>query len=157
MKKDATLSNDRMYRYSLSRIWDESKDLVLFVCLNPSTANESTDDPTVTRCIEFARAWNYGGVLIGNLFALRATDSGKLYKAADPIGPENDKWLGRLAVRAKLIIAAWGNEGSHMNRSKNVLRILRTPYALMINKTGEPRHPLYVPLSTRPTPYKNPE
>ena len=153
MKRDAYLSRDRRFRYSLSRIWDSSKDLVLFICLNPSTADGSTDDPTVTKCINFARVWDYGGVLVGNLFALRSTDSSKLYQAADPIGPENDKRLEELVARAKLVVVAWGNEGTFKERSRDVLRILPNPHTLVVNKTGEPRHPLYVSLNTQPIPY----
>ncbi len=155
MKKAANFSNDRKYRYSLSRIWDEPKGLVLFVCLNPSTADESIDDKTVTKCIKFAKAWNYGGILIGNLFAIRSKDSNILYKAVNSIGPDNDKWLKKLVVRAKLTIVAWGNKGSHMNRSMQVLQIIHTPYSLIINKTGEPRHPLFISLGTQPIPYEN--
>lgn len=149
MRKEAVLSNDRKFRYSLSRVWDEAKGIVLFICLNPSTADEATDDPTVHKCVEFAKRWEYGGVVLGNLFALRATDPQDLYKSADPVGPENDKWLRKLIAGAEITVVAWGNDGSYMNRDTNVLRLLRAPRCLAINKTGEPRHPLYVSLKAK--------
>ena len=146
MKSNAILSEDRKYRYVLSRIWDDDKPKVLFLCLNPSTADENTDDRTVTRCINFAKTWGYGGLLIGNLFALRSTDSSKLYSEEDPVGPENDQYLQELAKQASLIIAAWGDNGSYMGRSTKVKAMFSNKglKCFKINLSKEPKHPLYV-------------
>ncbi len=92
------------YRYTLWRIWDEHKPRVLFVLLNPSTANAIQDDATLRRCIHFARSWSYGSLEIVNLFALRATNPIHLRQAADPIGPCNDLYIREAAARATLLI-----------------------------------------------------
>ena len=90
MKKDAILSEDRKYRYVLSRIWDESKSMVMIIGLNPSTADETIDDPTIVRCIDFAKNWGYGGIYMLNLFAFRATLPKDMFSVENPIGDEND-------------------------------------------------------------------
>ena len=102
----ATFSRDRRYRYRLWRRWDRSRAVVAFVMLNPSTADAMHDDPTIRRCVGFARAWGFGGVDVVNLFALRATDTRALRKAADPIGPANDRHLRRAVRSAGLIVLA---------------------------------------------------
>jgi hypothetical protein len=93
MKKDAILSQDRKYRYVLSRIWDESKPMVVIIGLNPSTADEKDDDNTITKCINFAKQWGYGGLYMLNLFAFRATSPSDMFNADSPIGDENDKYI----------------------------------------------------------------
>lgn len=93
MKTSATISPCQQYRYELRRVWDESEPLVLFVCLNPSIANAEIEDNTSRVCINYAKRWGYGGLLIGNLFAHRSKDQSALYKVSDPVGPENDVWL----------------------------------------------------------------
>lgn len=143
MKKSATLSADGLYRYTLQRCWDEDKPRVFFICLNPSTADAEDDDKTVRRIIGFARDWGFGGVLIGNLFALRSRDPSALYKSADPVGPDNDMYLRQMAEQSELIVAAWGNHGRYLKRS-DVVRKMFPMKCLYVNCTGEPRHPLYV-------------
>jgi hypothetical protein len=152
MKTDAILSTCRKYRYALWRIWDESKPAVMFIGLNPSTADEVEDDSTVGRCIDFAKSWGYGGISIANLFAYRTKDPSLMFSAQDPIGPENDFWLKNLAKDAAIIIAAWGNDGARLGRSKQVSEILPSLYCLKLNKTGEPHHPLYLPKTVQPIP-----
>lgn len=110
MVRGAKLSDDRLYRYGLWRKWDD-RPKVMFIGLNPSTADEVEDDPTIRRCIGFANSWGYGGIVVANLFGFRATDPTALQKATDPIGPENDEWLYRLADEAALVVGAWGNGG----------------------------------------------
>jgi hypothetical protein len=153
MKTGATLSECRRYRFALWRIWDDSRPYALFIGLNPSTADETSDDPTITRCINFARDWGYGGVYMANLFAYRATHPGEIYSTGDPIGAANDDWLKKLSNEAGITIAAWGNHGSFMGRSKIASRLIKGLYALKINKSGEPAHPLYLPASSKPTPF----
>ncbi len=145
MKTDANLSECRKYRYALWRIWDDSKQYAMFIGLNPSIADETDDDPTITRCINFARDWGFGGLCMANLFAFRATDPSEMMSASYPIGIDNDRWLKRLSNNAGVIVAAWGNDGSFMGRSKEVARMFKNLKCLKMNKTGEPAHPLYQP------------
>lgn len=150
MNRFADISLCQNYRYSLSRIWDESKSLVLFIGLNPSTADEQDDDPTLRRCIGFAKNWGYGGVCMANLFAYRATQPKDLKLASDPIGPDNDEWLVKLTKQADIVIAAWGNDGAFLNRSSAVQAMIPNIHCLKINKSGEPAHPLYQPAAAKP-------
>lgn len=156
MKYDAILSKDKKYRYSLSRIWDDNKPKVLFICLNPSTADEKNDDPTVTRCINFAKSWGYGGLLMGNLFAFRSTDFSNLLSETDPIGPDNDKSLQELAKQSALIVAAWGNNGNLLERSTKVKKMFSNYQlkCLKVNNTKEPMHPLYASGKLTPIDWK---
>ena len=152
MKNTASFSRCRQYRYALWRTWDNTKPHVLFVGLNPSTADEKKNDPTITRCIDFAKRWGYGGVCVANLFAYRSTKPSGLKSAAQPVGKQNNRWLKKLAKEAGLVVAAWGNDGSFMNRSKEVINILPRLNCLNINRSGEPAHPLYQKASTLPKP-----
>ena len=143
MKNTASLSRCGRFRYALWRTWDDTRPVVVFVGLNPSTADKTTDDPTLRRCINYARDWGYGGVCMANLFAYRATDPANMKAALDPVGPRNNHWLKRLGAEAGLVVAAWGNDGSYLGRSQQVLGLLPNPHCLKINKSGEPAHPLY--------------
>jgi len=140
----AELSKCRRYRYSLWRLWDSSKPYVLFVGLNPSTADEYEDDPTLSKCMQYATNWGYGGVYMANLFAFRATQPEDLFKADKPIGDKNDDWIRRLNNKVAMTVAAWGNHGLFMGRSSDVKPQLKSLYFLKLNKTGEPAHPLYL-------------
>lgn len=115
----------------------------MFVGLNPSTANETTDDPTLTRCVNFAKSWVYGGVCMANLFTFRATQPSDMMASINPIGSANNEWLQKLAKDAALVVAAWGNGGSYYGRSKQVIELLPNMHCLKLNKSGEPAHPLY--------------
>ena len=126
MKSSALFSECRTYRYNLWRIWDESLDSILFIGLNPSKADESYNDPTINRCINFAKKWGYGGLCMANLFAYRATQPRIMMLADDPIGPENDQILFDLVSKAKIVVAAWGNHGSFMGRSAHIARSIPT-------------------------------
>lgn len=152
MECDAAFSGCRRYRYALWRRWDPVRPCVLFIGLNPSTADETRNDPTIRRCLAYARAWGYGGVCVANLFAWRATDPADLKAAAEPIGRGNDAWLRRLAGEAGLVVAAWGNDGGHRGRSAQVRALLPELHCLRRNRTGEPAHPLYQPARLRPVP-----
>lgn len=152
MKNTAELSPCRQYRYALWRTWDDTKPIVMFIGLNPSTADENSDDPTLTRCINFAKSWGYGGVCMANLFAYRATDPKKMKAAKAPIGKDNDLWLQQLASSAKLVVGAWGNDGDFLQRSKQVKTLIKNLHYLKLNKSGEPAHPLYLPAKLTPLP-----
>ena len=144
MQKDAEFSDCGRYRYRLSRVWNDRIPSVLFIGLNPSTADAEQDDPTVRRCIGFARQWGYGGMVLVNLFAWRATDPRELKRVIDPIGPENDRWIAAEAARAGRIVAIWGNGGRLGDRDRAVLRRLGAVYCMGRTKKGCPRHPLYL-------------
>lgn len=154
MQRDAVFSPGRLYRYELERKWDERLGTVLFVMLNPSTADASVDDATVERCIGYAASWGYGTLLVGNLFALRSTDPSKLKRVSDPVGPGNDDALRSLASRADLVLAAWGARGILMGRDQTVLEMLDVEWhALAETKAGQPHHPLYLRKDLSPYPY----
>ncbi len=150
MKTDANLSKCRKYRYALWRTWDDSKSYAMFIGLNPSTADETENDPTINRCINYSKKWGYGGLCMVNLFAFRATDPSVMMESNDPIGSDNNDWIKKLSKEAGVIVAAWGNDGSYMGRSKNIMDMIPNLMCLKINKTGEPAHPLYQPGSATP-------
>ena len=142
--KNATFSSCRTYRYSLSRIWDKKKKYVLFIGLNPSTANEEVDDPTIRRCINYAKDWGYGGFMMVNLFAYRTMLPSNLKKVKYPVGSKNDKYIVILSKKADITVAAWGNNGDFYSRDKEVLSLVPSLMCLKINKSGQPAHPLYL-------------
>ena len=146
--RDALISDDGVYRYLLQRFWDVRREALNFVMLNPSTADAILDDPTIRRCLGFARALGFGSLEVTNLFALRSTDPKALRVHIAPVGPENDEVIVSSARVCHMTICAWGNHGNYMNRSSHVLDLLRKagvkPHALRIGKTGQPGHPLYL-------------
>ncbi len=148
----ATFSPDRIHRYALWRTWDKSKGIAMFIGLNPSTADEVKNDPTVTRCINYAKRWGYGGMIMSNIFAFRATDPKVMKAAIDPVGAENDKWLLKLAEEASIIMAVWGNHGEFKKRGKAVMNLFEgiELHCLTMNKTGHPKHPLYCSNELKP-------
>jgi hypothetical protein len=153
MFANAVFSPDRVYRYSLRRVWDSSQPLAMFVGLNPSTADETHDDPTIRRIVGFARGWGYGGVIVVNLFAYCATNPRQLRRVPDPVGPENDEWIIHCQAEAALVVAAWGNEGTYLARAGEVLPLLHAPHALAVTQTGQPAHPLFLPGDLIPAKY----
>lgn len=151
MQMDAKISKDGQYRYWLSRTWGDSGKVIAFIGLNPSTADATQDDPTIRRCINFAKSWGGTSLLMVNLFAYRSTDPSNLRSAIDPIGQENDIWLARAVQDATIVVAAWGNNGTYLDRSEKVRRMFAGKLkALKITKLGMPSHPLYVPANTLP-------
>ena len=151
MKRDAIISEDGVYRYRLTRDWEEREGRAVFVMLNPSTADSLVDDPTIRRCIGFAKSWGYGALTVVNLFAYRATSPLVLAVAADPIGPENDEHLRQVRddPQTDVMVAAWGVGGSWNGRDKRVKALLQENgkplHHLSLTKQGHPRHPLYLP------------
>ena len=144
INKTANFSSCRKYRYSLSRIWDKQKKFVLFIGLNPSTADEEVDDPTIRRCSGYAQKWGYGGFMMVNLFAYRTTLPSNLKKVKHPIGKDNDKYIVKLSKKADITVAAWGNNGNLYSRDKQVFSLVSSLMCLRINKSGQPAHPLYL-------------
>ena len=157
MEKRATFSFGRMYRYTLWRYWggpvliqNISSGYAMFIVLNPSTADENNDDPTVRRCIGYAKEWGYNGLCMMNLFAFQ-TRYPKVMKAArDPVGPDNNKALMDIAEYAEVIIAAWGVPGSYLDRDQEVYDMLPQLHYLRLTKGGFPGHPLFLPKGLKP-------
>jgi hypothetical protein len=139
-------SSDRIYRYTLSRFFLDGEGGVLFVLLNPSTADETKNDPTIRRCMGYARRWGFHECLVGELFAIRSKDPAVLMTHPDPVGPDNDKYLKTLAHAADLVVFAWGNWGKVRNRSEAVRKLFEGKPVKCFGKTnqGEPKHPLYL-------------
>lgn len=150
----AVYSDCELYRYSLTRVWDASQQRVVFVMLNPSTATEVQNDPTIERCEQRSRALGFGGFCAVNIFALRATDPRDMRAAKDPEGPENAQALLDAAQWADMVIAAWGVHGEHRGQGPAVAAQLHAEghrmYHLGLTKAGHPRHPLYLPYSAQP-------
>lgn len=150
MRNGATFSPCRTYRYDLWRTWLGGEGYAMFVGLNPSTADETHDDPTIRRCIAFAKAWGYAGMCMTNLFAFRATQPKDMMRSADPVGPQNDLVLMDRASRAGVIVAAWGADGDYKNRAWWVRTMLPKLHYLRLTKGGQPGHPLYLPKTLTP-------
>ncbi len=156
----AYISADTIYRYWLLRSWDARLRRVCFICLNPSTADAHTDDPTLVKVQTYARLWGYGSVTVVNLFAYRATDPAELgiYTRAggDPVGPLNFDIIEREAKESALVVCAWGKGGEFLNRAAGIVEMLHdlkcAPHALRLNKDGSPAHPLYLPFNLKPFP-----
>ena len=125
----------------------------MFIMLNPSKADAIKNDRTVNRCIRFAMAWGYGGLIIGNLFAYRSTKPDALKKVLDPVGPENGRHIKEMASEADIIIAAWGNPP--LINSNDSITGLKNLHYLELTKSGNPRHPLYLKKILTPKKYTN--
>lgn len=152
-----------VFRYTLWRefepeLWTpRAGQFVMFIGLNPSTATETADDPTIRRCMGFARRWGYGALLMTNLFAYRATEPEAMKRHPAPAGPENDRWLATWAQHAGLVVAAWGKHGSHLDRASEVVKLLASfpMRALQRNRDKSPKHPLYVRADVTTAPYEH--
>jgi len=159
MKKGAIFSDDRIYRYNLFREREEGKGIINFLLLNPSTADENVNDPTVERCQR--RAFVLEGfrtMVVTNIFAYRSTDPAGLLETPFPVGPENDFYILREALASSVVVCAGGNHGRLSGRGRYVATMLRDAgvslFALRLSKTGQPCHPLYLPYEERIKPWK---
>ena len=156
----ATFSPDRTHRYSLSRDWDGGKKKLAVIGLNPSTADETKNDPTVTRCITRARDLNMGGLLMLNIYGFRATDPDEMWQAAEWVDIEGhgNRRAFRGIGECGMVIAAWGAHGLRNGQCERVMGWLREegvePYCLGVTRTGMPRHPLYIRRNFVPIPYQ---
>jgi hypothetical protein len=150
----AAFSDCRTYRYSLWRHWgDPGAPRLTVIGLNPSTADETEDDPTIRRCVGFAKREGMGGVRMLNLFALRATDPKVMLAHPEPIGPLNDAVLRQAIGPDDVVVAAWGVHGHHRNRDLEVLACLPGIRCFGKTQAGFPRHPLYLRADTPLEPY----
>lgn len=155
LSTSAELSDDGLYRYTLERVWDRQLPMALFIGLNPSTADSHEDDPTIRRCVGFAKDWGYGRLLMANLFAFRATDPSQLKLASDPIGSDNDRRLCEMYHEAQLVVACWGANGGLGERDRQVTELLWNSRSwnvqlqcLGVTQAGFPKHPLYLAKDT---------
>jgi len=146
----AVFSDDMIYRYSLTRAWNQTGGRCVFIGLNPSTADEIKNDNTVRLCIGFAKSWGYGALTMLNAFAFRSTYPRDLYKIDDPIGPDNDKWILDEIKNANLVVAAWGVHGKYLDRHNKLIALVPFLHCIGITKDGFPRHPLYSRKDTKP-------
>jgi len=148
--KGAIFSDERTRRYMLFRIWDNTKPKVAFIGLNPSTANETEPDPTITRVCNFANSWGYGGVYMLNLFSIISPKPAILKKHPDPIGHLNDSIIKQYTNESETVIFAWGDFQEAKERAETIIKMFPSAKALIINKSGSPRHPLYVKGNVKP-------
>jgi hypothetical protein len=148
----ATFSQCRKYRYVLSRVWDASKLCIAFVGLNPSTATEYADDPTITRVINFANSFGYGGVYMLNLFAYVTPYPSELKQCEDPI-KNNDEYLSHYSSLVDKVVFCWGNFDV-FGRDLKVAAMFPKAYCLGLNSNGSPKHPLYLKSDTPLIPFR---
>ena len=154
----AEFSPGTRYRYLLKRIWNGELARIVFVMLNPSTADAMKDDPTIRRCIAFAKSWGYGGISVVNLFGYRSRNPYVLKDIVDPIGPMND-YILREEIRKRntslKVVCAWGNHGDINGRGEHIRSVIecegRYPSYLKLTKQGQPWHPLYMKGDATPT------
>ena len=158
--RNTIFSEDRHYRYTLWREFNlTSSTYAQFIGLNPSTADEIQDDPTIRRCINFAKAWGHGALCMTNLFGYRATDPLDMKAYSYPVGDHNDSHIIEVASDAAIVICAWGVHGSHLRRSEALLNLLIGAglrgklHCLGTTKAGDPRHPLYLKGNSKPVSY----
>ncbi len=144
MQGSAGLSRCKGYRYWLKRRWDDGPEIV-FVGLNPSTADAKTDDPTLRRIMGFCSDWGFSAVTVINLFAWRSRHPRELSTVQDPVGPRNNYWIKKLCQGTEPVVAAWGNGGSLHGRDQYALTRMTELYCLGVTQQGRPRHPLYAP------------
>jgi len=156
-RSGAKFSRCRRWRYLLWRKWADGP-VANFLMLNPSTADDVKLDPSCTRARLYAEHWGFGALIVTNLFGWRATDPDEMKAARDPVGTGNDRAIIHAAMSSKLVICAWGNHGAHRERSRKVVELLRRKevslYALRLNRSGEPAHPLYLSGALRAAPWR---
>lgn len=146
--KDAVISDCGKFRYALGRRWseDQEKSALAFIMLNPSTADADEDDATIRKCVGFADRYGFGGIVVGNLFAYRATDPKDLKAAGFPVGHANDAWLLDIAKNCGDIVVAWGANANRTPRPAQVCKMLQDagiqPKCLGVTNEGFPLHPV---------------
>ncbi|PSP16114.1 MAG: hypothetical protein BRC58_10285 [Cyanobacteria bacterium QS_8_64_29] len=153
MRRAATWDASGAYRYWLERAWDERQPRLHVIMLNPSTANAERDNPTIRRCLQFARDWGYGALEVTNLFAYSSPHPERLHWVRSPVGPNNDAYLAASHRRAAPTVVAWGNRGDLNGRDRQVTALLQAAGPLSclgLTQRGCPRHSLYLPRQTQP-------
>lgn len=152
MNRDAVISECGRFRYLLTRTWEPALPALVFVMLNPSTADHTRDDPTIRKCIGFADRLEHGGIAVVNLFAFRSRDPKHLKLMGYPVGKDNDRYIRQAVQGGGQVVCAWGSNARGLPRAQRVLRMLREelqvhPYALALTTDGVPRHPLMLSYS----------
>jgi hypothetical protein len=153
----AVFNKEKTHRYALWRRWDSSLPMVMFIGLNPSRANEHYNDPTITRCVDFAVRWGYGGMFFGNLFGFRSpfpADLVRTMKESDAVGEENDANLQAMAALSDKVVFAWGSWPFIIERTQIVRNMFPEAFCFGYNKGGWPKHPLYLKKTSQLIPYK---
>jgi hypothetical protein len=143
----AVFDESGAYRYRLWRRWEQGLPSVCFVMLNPSTADATNNDPTISRCVNMAAASGYGGLEVVNLYAYRSTKPRDLWAAEDPVGPHNDEHIKRALAHSAACVVAWGNlPPARLERAKDVIKLIgsKEAFCLGMTKMQQPRHPLYL-------------
>lgn len=161
MEAGACFDPTRAYRYSLWRRWQPDAPRLVFIMLNPSTADATTNDATIRRCLQFAQTWHYGSLEVVNLFAFRTSDPQVLRSIADPVGNKCDRFIQTAVEQADRVILAWGNAGKLQSRDQVVLQQLQmndwstTDRLACLGRTqfGQPRHPLYLKKDVQVMPF----
>lgn len=148
-KNGATFSANRRHRYALWRIWDENKPLIMFIGLNPSTADEDDNDKTIRRVIGFAKDWGYGGMYMMNLFTYITPYPKELTNLYDPYMDDYILLL-KISEKCKSILFCWGTFKQAKKRADIVSRLFKNALCLGKNKDGSPKHPLYMLKNTKP-------
>lgn len=152
LERDAVLSDCKRYRYLLRRTWDHDLLRVLFITLNPSTADAEVDDATIQSCVRLAKGWGAGSIEVVNLFGWRATKPEELSRADDPVGPRNDGIAEAAVNRCDLCICAWGAHPMAVGRDKTMWHLVKrhrpAAFCLGVTKPGAPKHPLYIKTGT---------
>jgi hypothetical protein len=160
IERSASFDPMGRYRYRLGRRWSRAGPHLVIIMLNPSRADSSLDDPTLRRCIGLAKGWGFGAITVVNLFAYRSPHPQVLRQVSDPIGPDNDAAITDATHQGDQILLAWGNGGSWLGRDRTIFNLLAPWQAkchcLGLNRTGQPRHPLYVPHSSSLHPWVTP-
>ncbi len=158
--QNAVISQCEKYRYTLYRAWDKSKPKVMFIMLNPSTADATFDDPTIRRCIGFAKSWGFGSLYVGNLFAYRATNPKSLFLTDNPIGENNKYWLDKMVSLSDKVVCAWGNspilkrfQKTNKNDEYQPLLGYQNLHYIDLSNDGTPKHPLYLKGDLQLKPY----
>lgn len=149
----AHFSEDRLYRHQLWRTWDYRVKPLNVIGLNPSTADERVDDPTIRRCIGYAKHWGRGGLIMTNLFDYRATEPRDLKMYPYPVSNDNSKWIMDAAEKSSMILCAWGKDGKYLNQDERIIALLWPQFELRclgLNKDQTPKHPLYQRADTKP-------
>lgn len=146
---DALISKCGTYRYWLSRVWDVEKQQVMFIGLNPSTADAEDDDPTIRRMMDFAKRWGYGGIVVTNLFAYRATQPTDMFNADEPVGIDNDHHIRVLSAKCHIVVFCWGVNGYYKGRDMEVAAMFKHAHCLGKTVGGYPKHPLYLKADTQ--------
>lgn len=161
MRNECVFSSDRRHRYTLIHRWDEllAKPAggrgIAWIALNPSTADENQLDPTLRRIRDFSIGWGYDYFIMLNAFAWRDTDPTGMKTSPDPVGPENDRWIGHWSAAVDRVVVAWGEHGAFRERDRQIVKLLdpRKTVCLARNASGQPKHPLYVAKKTVPLPF----